>query len=78
MTDARQRLINAMTDRRHCFCGAASCSQPEEYVDAFAHQLAELQRLRMDELDLTGQKARFVGRIVDLIDPQAQNGGEQR
>lgn len=35
-----------------------------------AHQLAELQRLRMAELDLTGQKARIVGRIVDLIDPK--------
>ncbi|MHC3450734.1 hypothetical protein [Streptomyces prasinus] len=40
-------------------------------VDNFAHELAELQRLRMDELDLTGQKARIVGRIVDLIDPEA-------
>lgn len=37
-----------------------------------AHELAEQQRLRMEELDLTGQKARIVGRIVDLIDPEAQ------
>lgn len=41
----------------------------DRQIDAFAHELAELQRLRMDELDLTGQKARIVGRIVDLIDP---------
>ena len=43
-------------------------------IDAFAHELAEQQRLRMDELDLVGQKARIVGRIVDLIDPQASAG----
>ena len=41
-------------------------------IDAYAHQLAELQRLRMEELDLTGQKARIVGRIVDLIDPESE------
>src|SRR5690606_622955 len=46
---------------------------PEDVIDGalalHAQQLADLQRLRMDELDLTGQKARIVGRIVDLIDP---------
>jgi hypothetical protein len=68
---ARERLINAMTSRT-CFCGADSCQNAEQYVDAYAHELAELQRLRMDELDLIGQKARIVGRIVDLIDPEAQ------
>lgn len=43
----------------------------KEVLSLHAHQLAEQQRLRMDELDLTGQKARIVGRIVDLIDPEA-------
>ncbi|MGW3383325.1 hypothetical protein ACWDCO_24455 [Streptomyces albogriseolus] len=46
---------------------------PEDIIDGalclHAQELAALQRLRMDELDLTGQKARLVGRIVDLIDP---------
>jgi len=46
---------------------------PEDVIDGtlclHAQELAALQRLRMDELDLTGQKARLVGRIVDLIDP---------
>lgn len=46
---------------------------PEDIIDGalclHAQELAAVQRLRMDELDLTGQKARIVGRIVDLIDP---------
>jgi hypothetical protein len=46
---------------------------PEDIIDGalclHAQELAALQRLRMDELDLAGQKARIVGRIVDLIDP---------
>ena len=46
---------------------------PEDVIDGalclHAQELAAVQRLRMDELDLTGQKARFIGRIVDLIDP---------
>jgi hypothetical protein len=46
----------------------------KEYRAAVAHELAELQRLRMDELDLTGQKARIVGRIVDLIDQEVPGG----
>lgn len=72
MTDqptAREKLVEAMRTRT-CSCGAASCHNADQYVDAFAHELAELQRLRMDELDLTCQKARVVGRIVDLIDPE--------
>jgi hypothetical protein len=44
-------------------------------LDQYAHELAELQRLRMEELDLTGQKARFVGRIIDLIDPKKESNG---
>ncbi len=43
-------------------------------LEQHAHELAALQRLRMDELDLTGQKARIVGRIIDLIDPEASDG----
>src|SRR5690606_39739150 len=46
---------------------------PEDIIDGalclHAQELAAVQRLRMEELDLTGQKARIVGRIVDLIDP---------
>lgn len=46
---------------------------PEDVIDGalclHAQELTALQRLRMEELDLTGQKARIVGRIVDLIDP---------
>ncbi|MFE1192892.1 hypothetical protein ACFW6E_08835 [Streptomyces olivaceoviridis] len=46
---------------------------PEDVIDGVlclhAQELAAVQRLRMDELDLTGQKARAVGCIIDLIDP---------
>jgi hypothetical protein len=46
---------------------------PEDVIDGalclHAQELAALQRTRMDELDLVGQKARIVGRIIDLIDP---------
>jgi hypothetical protein len=45
----------------------------DHYRDEVAHELAEQQRLRMAELDLTGQKARIVGRIVDLIDPEVSD-----
>jgi len=63
--DSRARLIVYL-----CKAGV-STARAEAMVDAFAHGLAEKQRLRMDELDLTEQKARTVGRIVDLIDPAA-------
>lgn len=36
---ARQRLIDAM-QADTCFCGADSCQTAEEYVDAFARELA--------------------------------------
>lgn len=43
MTDqptARQRLLDAMRARA-CFCGADSCHNAEDYVDALVHELAE-------------------------------------
>lgn len=45
--------------------------------DDHAHAMVEMQRLRMEELDLTGQKARIVGRIIDLIDPDAAPTAER-
>ncbi|MDX2513875.1 hypothetical protein PV355_01670 [Streptomyces stelliscabiei] len=63
-TDPTPESARALLDRH---------GLPEDVIDGVlclhAQELAALQRLRMDELDLTGQKARFVGRIVDLIDP---------
>jgi hypothetical protein len=57
--------------RRTLLAGGASEEQANGLMNGYAHELAELQRLRMDELDLPGQKARIVGRIVDLIGPEA-------
>lgn len=68
-TDPRERLLAAIDST---WALDVFGTTPERLVDGYAHQLAELQRLRMDELDLTGQKARVVGRIVDLIDPETQ------
>jgi hypothetical protein len=69
---AFQDLMTALVARRP----DQSPAEDERIVLAalakHAHELAELQRLRMDELDLTGQKARIVGRIVGLIDPEVQ------
>ena len=64
-SDSRARLIAYL-----CQAGL-SAVRATAAVDDYTHELAELQRLRMDELDLTGQKARIVGRIIDLIDPEA-------
>jgi hypothetical protein len=64
-SDSRARLIAYL-----CQAGL-STPRANAVLDDYAHELAALQRLRMDELDLTGQKARIVGRIVDLIDPKA-------
>lgn len=41
-------------------------------IAGYAYRLAGLQRLRVEELDLTGQKARIVGRIIDMIDPEVK------
>jgi hypothetical protein len=67
---ARQTLINAMTDPDTCFCGADSCKNAEQYVDAFAHQLAEQQRafLRSKGTVWTGS----IGQVIDHIDPEKQ------
>lgn len=69
--------MSARSDLHEAVCGdgcgvPSRCARTNRLIDAYAHQLAELQRLRMDELDLTGQKARIVGRIVGLIDPEVQ------
>ena len=68
--------MSARTDLFHRLVVDAGLSPhwADRQIDAFAHELAELQRLRMDELDLTGRKARIVGRIVDLIDPKKSAG----
>lgn len=71
MTDtARQRLLKALTDER-CFCGATdACPPPEQYIDAYAHQLAEQQRafLRSKGTVWTGS----IGQVINHIDPEAQ------
>lgn len=67
MTDtARQRLLKALTDER-CFCGAtASCPPPEQYIDAYAHELAEKIRSHYP------LNATSVHDAADLIDPEAE------
>lgn len=78
MTDARQRLIDAMTDSDTCFCGADSCQNAEQYVGAYAHQLAEQIRQERDEANTPGSPAtpdliRGMTHAADLIDPEAQS-----
>lgn len=70
MTDARQQLIDAMTSRT-CFCGADSCRNAEEYVDAFAHQLAEQLRADAATGDKSGLTRIYYRAAADRIDPQA-------
>jgi len=74
---ARQALINAMTSRT-CFCGADSCQNAEQYVDAFAHQLAEQQRKHWIPRP-PGETADYLrglddglDKAADLIDPEKQ------
>jgi hypothetical protein len=69
---ARQRLITAMTDSDTCFCGADSCQNAEQYVDAYAHQLAEQQRAAIKETDDPVFYAGEAGWLADLIDPETQ------
>lgn len=70
MTDARQRLIDAMASRT-CFCGADSCRNAEEYVDAFAHQLAEQLRNDAATGDKSGLTRIYYRLAADRIDPKA-------
>jgi hypothetical protein len=67
---ARQRLINAMTDPDTCFCGADPCQTAEQYVDAFAHELAQEQRRFMKSKGPVWTGA--IGQIVNHIDPEKQ------
>jgi hypothetical protein len=82
MTDtARQRLLKALTDDR-CFCGATdACPPPEQYIDNFAHQLAEQQRNHFGVGDAPAVRAHCdpdcdfcqgVTSAADLIDPEAK------
>ncbi|HWM95535.1 MAG TPA: hypothetical protein VNO54_00620 [Streptosporangiaceae bacterium] len=86
MTDARQRLIQALTDNELCLCGGDACSTPEQVVDALAHQFAEQLRARgdaaMEAADAAGgrttpsdpkyDKAAAWYAAANLIDPESQ------
>jgi len=80
---ARQRLLAAMRART-CFCGADSCHNAEEYVDAYAHELADQIREKVQRQQAE-QEQRFgksdhesqlqwdaVRDAADLIDPEVQ------
>jgi hypothetical protein len=73
MTDptARQRLLDAMRNRT-CFCGADSCHNAEDYVDDYAHQLAETIRNRDYDPGAVEPVHLTVQADADLIDPEAQ------
>ncbi|MBP5883150.1 hypothetical protein QBA57_28710 [Streptomyces scabiei] len=76
---ARQRLIDAMRART-CFCGADSCQKAEEYVDAFAHELAE--QLRTESGSYGSPRYDYelgpgLARAADLIDPETRQDGVQ-
>lgn len=81
MTDqptARQRLLDAMRDRKVCFCGADSCRNAEDYVDALVHELAEQQRKHWVPRP-PGETADYVrglddgfDKAADLIDPEVK------
>lgn len=74
---AREKLIEAMRTRT-CFCGADSCHNAEQYVDAFAHELAEKIRITALAEDGPATKwnwwdaATIPASCADLIDPEAQ------
>jgi hypothetical protein len=62
---ARQRLIDAITgDDDLCYCNSSLCSNGEELIDDFAHELAE--KIRNEN------KRRYLGAngAADLIDPE--------
>jgi hypothetical protein len=70
---ARDDLISSLTEHACCF----SEEDAKRMVDAFAHELAEKQRVAaktefdrdvyIDELSM-----QFTGKVVDLIDPEVQ------
>ncbi|MET7975783.1 hypothetical protein ABZW44_22610 [Streptomyces mirabilis] len=66
---ARERLLRALTDDELCMCGSGACPTPEQYADAYAHELAEQQRafLRSKGTVWTGS----IGQVIDHIDPEA-------
>ena len=73
MTDptARQRLLDAMRARA-CFCGADSCKSAEQYVDAYAHELAEQIRNSERLRDYTDDHMDDCNQAANEIDPEAQ------
>jgi hypothetical protein len=70
---ARDDLISGLAGHACCF----SEEDAKRMVDAFAHELAEKQRVAakaefdrdvyIDELSM-----QFTGKVIDLIDPEAQ------
>lgn len=68
---ARERLLDAMRNCT-CFCGANSCHNAEDYVDAYAHQLAETIRNRDYDPGAVEPVHLTVQTDADLIDPEAQ------
>jgi hypothetical protein len=77
---ARERLLRALADNDLCFCGGDACPTPEQYADAYAHELAEQQRNHFGIGD-TPVKAhcdrgcgfcRGVSSAADHIDPEVK------
>jgi len=71
MTNARARLVKALTSYA-CVCGRSSaCPTPEQLVDAFAHELAEQLRQEAARGDKSGLTRIYYRASADLIDPHA-------
>ena len=69
---ARERLLRALADNDLCFCGGEACPTPEQYVDAYAHQLAEQIRNSERLRDYTDDHMDDCNQAADEIDPEAQ------
>jgi hypothetical protein len=69
---ARQRLIDAITgDDDLCYCNSSLCSNGEELIDDFAHELAEKIREKCScGLSKHCVCTAELGAAADLIDPE--------
>jgi hypothetical protein len=67
---ARERLIRALTDD-NCMCGGEACPPAEQYVDAYAHELAEQLRHDAASGDKSGLTRIYYRAAADFIDPRA-------
>ncbi len=72
-TTARERILRALTEDA-CMCGGDACGTPEQYVDAFAHELAEQIRAAVPPPAITSGGPYTNGQMfaANVIDPEAE------